>query len=132
MKYKQPKMKVLLTKEGYIFDIVCDFPNSNFNPKEFVGENWFVTFVEKNDRSMVFKHFKHLSKKLKREKFVVFAHDVMCVNDSHRFICFVLTNRTIDGITYIFAQGCEYSDLSNREINYLYKKNAIASRIKFP
>ncbi len=97
---------VELADSGIILDLKSTLLDCPIDVNDFIGKNWFDTFIETTDREKVLKVFKGLFEE-KTQEWKTYKNDIKCVN-KYRLIDF--TNKIIikNGRKVICSMGTEH------------------------
>lgn len=120
---------VVLDENGNIVDFEStleDIPP--YNKEDFIGKNWFETFINPADKEKIFTVFKEILKGNLKD-FETFENDVYCIDGSHRLIDFY--NKLIQkkGKRYTFSVGIEHRYYKKELLKELAEKLYDKSRL---
>lgn len=106
MDIERNSIYVELDDQGIILYLKSTLLDCSINEKNFIGKNWFDTFIETSDREKVLVVFKGLFGTQTKE-WKTYKNDIKCDN-SYRLIDF--TNNIVDrdGKQIICSMGIEH------------------------
>ena len=106
MNIERNSIYVELDDIGTILDLKSTLLDCPIDTQDFIGKNWFDTFIEVSDREKVLEVFKGLFKE-KTQKWKTYKNDIKCAN-RYRLIDFTNEIVTKDGQKIICSIGTEH------------------------
>lgn len=101
-------MNVVLDKDAIIVRFACTLVDTNINPEDMIGKNWFDEFIESSDTEEVMKVFNGLfDNKLKEWK--SYKNDIK-INNKHRLMDFENTIMVKGNTKLLSFVGTEHID----------------------
>ncbi len=106
MRIERNSIYVELDENGTILNLNSTLQDCPINTQDFIGKNWFDTFIEVSDREKVLVVFRGLFEE-KTQKWKTYKNDIKC-EDRYRLIDF--TNEIVmrNGQKILCSDGIEH------------------------
>ena len=96
---------VTLDQDATIMKLECSLLNVEVNTNEYIGKNWFNSFVEYADRDKILKVFNDLFEG--KNNSITYIYDIRC-GENHKLIDFDYEIVIENGKKLLYSTGIEH------------------------